>query len=82
MMTLRGPMVASLSTRSSAPVRIFCSQPMLTSCNRGLAARLVVAAALVPLKPIMMRSSAWRRMIALLSLTWKSGNLAQASSKA
>jgi len=52
---------------------------MLTSCSIGLVAMLETAAALVPLKPIMMRSSAWRSVIEPARRTWKSGNLAQAS---
>ncbi|MNP51296.1 hypothetical protein D3C76_1456020 [compost metagenome] len=68
-------------TWSTEEVRIFCSQPMFTSCNSGLVARSVATAALVPLKPIMMRSRAWRSMMALVRRTWKSGNLAQASSR-
>ena len=70
----------SSMTRCGAFWRIFSSQPILTSCSSGLATISVVAATLVPLKPIMMRSSAWRLMITSRIRVWKSGNLAQASS--
>ncbi len=56
--------VVPCSRPFSASSRRFCSQPLFTSCSSGLATRLVVAAMLVPLKPIMMRSSAWRRRMA------------------
>ncbi|MNE73436.1 hypothetical protein D3C80_1694470 [compost metagenome] len=59
--------------------RVFSIQPMLTSCSMGLATRSVVGAALVPLKPIMMRSRPWRWMMASRMRVWKSSNLAQAS---
>src|SRR5450830_870915 len=83
MMTLPGmPLATRPSTRSGASSRRCCSQPLFTSCSSGLAARSVSAMALTPLKPITMRSSAWRVRMALATRDWKSGNLAQASSLA
>ncbi len=83
MMALPGrPAPTRPSTRSGACSRKCCSQPLLTSCSSGLAARSVVAMTLTPLKPMTMRSSAWRVTMALATRAWKSANLAQASSLA
>ncbi|MNN89618.1 hypothetical protein D3C81_2074590 [compost metagenome] len=52
------PATTSAMTRASFSTRIFCSQPMFTSCNSGLVAGFEVAARLVPFQPIMIRFSA------------------------
>ena len=48
----------SLSTWAGICSRACCSQPLLTSCNLGLATISVLVAIEVPLKPIMIRSKA------------------------